>query len=105
MTRRACQTPQMAVTWENQKGRHFVLLTERISICSTKLRENNSFFLWKMEDSNKEFCLMEGSPGLWVRISVSAAEPDGLKEHLSGQFTPWPSTCIKGGVDEDTINL
>lgn len=27
-TRIAYQTPQMAVTWENQKGRHFVLLTE-----------------------------------------------------------------------------
>ena len=60
MTRIACQTPQMAVTWENQKGRHFVLLTERRSICSPKLRENNSFFLWKMEDSDTQSCLMEG---------------------------------------------
>lgn len=53
----------MAVIREDQKGRHFVLLTERRSICSTKLRENNSFFLRKMKDSDIEFCLMGDFPG------------------------------------------
>lgn len=62
VTRIECQMTQMAVIREDQKGRHFVLVTERRSIWPTKLRENNSLFLWKMKDSDIEFCLVEDVP-------------------------------------------
>ena len=99
VTRIACQTPEMAVTWESQKDRHFVLLTERRSICSPKLRENNSFFLWKMEDSDTQSCLMEGweMEGLQGGMRVSVVEPDGFKELISRPFHHSKGPALKGG--------
>lgn len=101
MTRIVRQTTQVALIREHQKGRHFVLLTERRSICSTKLRGNNSFFLWKMKDSDIESCSTQGLPR-----SVGVAE--GVCRQ--GQAFPrsrsqGPYTAAKPSRKWDAISL